>query len=158
MKAKIEKYVELEQNSILHIMSMTRENKTRKKQHSKWPVAGNRCYTQIQFGKKRVAVKALYDTGASVTIIPVEVFRLARQAGAVRSEITGHGVSLTNASGQAMPIQGVYWMVMRIAGREMLEPVVVGRRVTSSIIGQNIIEGQGLCYNPKKRKFFLSTQ
>ena len=153
--------VELEVNSIFHVSSLEKSNKERKikRMHSKWPVAGNRSYTEICFGKaKNTAVRALYDTGASVTIVPVEVYRLARKAKAVGQEVPNHGVSLKNASGEPMPIQGVYWMHMTIAGRKMIEPVVVGRNVTSAIIGQNIIEGHGLCFNPANRQFFYVQQ
>jgi ribonuclease HI len=84
----------------------------------------------------------------------METMRKARAEGALGAQIQHHGVTLTNASGQAMHIHGVFWLRMRIVGKEINEPVIVLKEMSGeAIIGQNIIHTYGLAYDPIRNDF-----
>ena len=121
-------------------------------------LTGSRYFCPVSFGDNPSTVSALYDTGSGVTALSVDTFRLARKVGAVSDEIKDHTLSLTNASGGNMPIHGVFWCHMNIAGKSLHEPVVVIPGLSSPmIIGQNVITAHGLTYEPSSSSFrFLS--
>ena len=80
--------------------------------------------------------------------------RAARAAGALGEEILDHGLTLKNASNENMDIYAVFWLTMYISGQKIIEPVVVLRKLSGSmIIGQNVIKKHGLTFNPVLRKF-----
>jgi hypothetical protein len=81
----------------------------------------------------------LYNTGASVTLITPQTFEHARQNGKVGKKVSGHGISIKNASGGAMEITGVYTINFLIDGRNMEAPFIVTPEASSNIIEMNVI-------------------
>ena len=113
-------------------------------------ITGNRIFVNVGLSKaNKDIVTALWDTGASVTAVSMETMRRARRVGALGVEIPDHGLTLTDASKQSMPIFGVFFLTMYIAGKRLIEPVVVLRRMQGEmILGQNVISTHSLSINP----------
>jgi hypothetical protein len=68
-----------------------------------------------------------------VTLNTPQTFEHARQNGKVGKKWEEHGISITNASGGAMEITGVYTIYFSIDGRQMEAPFIVTREATSNI-------------------------
>lgn len=110
-------------------------------------ILGARLFVNIFF--KRQRIKALYDTGAAVSVMNEKVFQQVLKSGAVvRSIPNAKFPSLTTASGSQMSISGIYMFVMSVAGRTFSAPIIVSPDIQNQcIIGMNIIRGVGLVYD-----------
>ena len=110
-------------------------------------IVGARLFINVFF--KRVRIKALYDTGAAVSVINEHVFRHIRNSGApVRPVHHGNFPRLSTASGSHMQILGIFNIEMTIAGRTFSAPLVVSPDIQNQcIIGMNIIRACGLVFD-----------
>ena len=111
-------------------------------------VVGARLFINIFCNKQRI--KALFDTGAAVSVVSPHAFQLILQSGTTVQPIAhAQFPNLTTASGDKMQISGVYNVRMTIVGRSFSAPLVVSPDVANQcIIGMNIIRGCGLVYDP----------
>ena len=110
-------------------------------------IVGARLFMNVYF--RRLRIKALYDTGAAVSVINDHVFRKIQDSGTPLRPITQcEFPRLTTASGSHMQILGVYSFEMTIAGRTFSAPLVVSPDIQNQcIIGMNIIRACGLLFD-----------
>ena len=106
----------------------------------------------------RLSATALFDTGAAVSLLSRRAFQAAKQAGAVGDEIPNHGVTLTTASGEPLPTLGAFHISFALLGRRKCSaPMVVASQLNSdAIMGMNIIEREGIVYDPITKQCFFS--
>jgi hypothetical protein len=78
------------------------------------------------------AIACLYDTGAGPSCLSLRAFKIAQQAHAVKSRIENHGLHLTNASGAAMPLHGVFVIELVVAGHKLLCPMAVLKQMSAT--------------------------
>jgi len=84
-----------------------------------------------------------------VSVISRKTFAMAKHAEAVQEEIHNHGVSLTTASGSDLPVDGAYLIAFEFLGKQVTAPIVVVSTLHGdAIVGMNIIEQEGLMYDP----------
>ncbi len=74
---------------------------------------------------------------------------MARHAGAVIEEIHDHGVSLSAANESPLEVVGVYLVSFEYLSKRIQAPVIVVTQLNGvALIGMNIIEAEGLMYDP----------
>jgi hypothetical protein len=121
-------------------------------------ISSERVFTTILFNEKD-KVSALYDTGAAVTVFDRDTFKLALKTHNVGQKVDDHGLTLTDASRGQMQIDGVYFIRFTIkeCDKVVRVPVVVCSSLSSrAIIGMNVIQEEGLMYNPKLRRVVVA--
>jgi predicted aspartyl protease len=112
-------------------------------------ISGARTFVDIFFDSRN-QIRALYDTGAGVTILGKRAYNIAVKAGCVGEEILDHGVALSSASGSAIDVVKVVWLTMTIQDKKLTGPVVVSDGITNTaILGMNIIRKYGMSLDPK---------
>jgi hypothetical protein len=84
------------------------------------------------------SIKALYDTGAAVSLFTPDNFALIKKYGIVRGEIE-EKCKKQNASQQPMKIFGTWRVSLFLYGRPMPAAFIVSPNVAHSIVGINII-------------------
>ena len=104
-------------------------------------------------------VKALYDSGASVSLLNLKSFRAAQKAGKVHGKVKDVHLSLRTASGSTMRVIGVYLVEVNMVGQTIVAPFVVTPDVKEqAIIGMNIIRAYGLSYDAVKGEPYFKTK
>ena len=94
--------------------------------------------------------RALFDTGAGVSLISSSLYEVAKSRGCVVGVIPDAGVTLANASGRPMRVSKVVRLRMKLLGREITVPIVVCPVMNQEmIIGMNVIRDHNLTLNPK---------
>ena len=115
-------------------------------------IRANRPFIAMQLDN-RSQIQALFDTGACVSLVSRRSFNTAKRAGAVGEEIKDHGVTLCTASGGELPTVGAFFLTFTILNRTIKAPVIVAEPLNGeAIIGMNIIEQEGLMYDPFLRQ------
>ena len=76
----------------------------------------------------------------------------------MREEIKNSGVVIHNATGHNMEVRGVFMITFAILGREITAPMVVTDNLCrEAILGMNIMEQEGLLYDPISKQCRFST-
>ena len=111
-------------------------------------IVGARLFINIFCNRQRI--KALYDTGAAVSVISTNAFKIICGSGTSVEPIShAQFPNLATASGGRMQIVGIYNVRMTVCGRSFTAPLVVSPDIANQcIIGMNIIRGCGLVYDP----------
>ena len=111
-------------------------------------IVGARLFINIFCNKQRI--KALYDTGAAVSVVSESAFKLICGSGtSVEPVYHAQFPNLATASGSKMHITGIFKVRMTVCGRSFTAPLIVSPDVANQcIIGMNIIRGCGLVYDP----------
>ena len=99
-------------------------------------------------------MKALYDTGAAVTVMSEQAFlRIPQKCTPPR--LIGEPIRLTGADDKPMVIRGCYETTLRIQGRVVKQDVYVVSALSSDfIIGCDLIHDHGLSYDAEERTVF----
>jgi hypothetical protein len=93
-------------------------------------------------------IKALYDTGAGVSLIMPSDFEAIKRSGVVIGEIPGMTYRSQNASQQPMQTEGAWRVRLYLKGRPLSAAMIVTNDVAQSIIGMNIIGPRRLVMDP----------
>jgi hypothetical protein len=93
-------------------------------------------------------ITALYDTGASVSLITPANFAAIKRSGVVIGEIPGMTCRVQNASQQPMQTEGAWRVRLYLKGRPLSAAMIVTNDVAQSIIGMNIIGPRRLVMDP----------
>jgi hypothetical protein len=93
------------------------------------------------------SIRALYDTGAAVSLLTPKYFDLIKKYGIVLGEIEGK-CKVQNASQQPMTIFGTWRVRLFLNGRPMSAVFIVSPDVAHSIVGMNIIAPRRLVLDP----------
>ncbi len=100
----------------------------------------------LQTSPERKTVRALFDTGAAVSLLTPRDLGIVRKAGAWLHDVQVD-CEVTNASQQPMEITRAGLVAFRIQGKLIKGKFLVSPQVSSSILGMNIIEKAGLVYS-----------
>lgn len=121
-------------------------------------VKASRPHLDLYLNFPSTFFRSLYDTGSAVSLVSSSTFQKALRAHKVGPEIKDHGLSLTTAAGQPLPIDGVFPILVRILDKEVRIPFVVCPVLAcAAIIGMSTIEEEGLMYDPRARSFSFSS-
>jgi hypothetical protein len=109
-------------------------------------ISADRAFVTIHVSEES-SIQCLYDTGAAASILQPAAFRLAQKHKKIKCERIGHNIRLLNASGQPMPVSGVYDIEFFLDGRKCTGPFVVSPDAASNIIGMNLIKKYSLKFD-----------
>ncbi|MGL6014350.1 MAG: hypothetical protein ACRC0J_23015, partial [Shewanella oncorhynchi] len=99
-----------------------------------------------------ISVNWLYDTGADVSVISENLFKIIRAKGKVVqiNEIC----NLTSASKNRLQTLGRYFLKLNIMGKTVFNPVYVCKDLNqNAIMGIDLMKNLNLTYNVKKETF-----
>ena len=111
------------------------------------PQHAQRPFINVQVG--RVQFPALYDTGASCNVMDIGVFHAAQREGKVKGHIP-QSSSITTASGDKVPVTGVYVVETIVQSHPYTGPFLVLERSNPSqpiIIGMTAIAALKLMHD-----------
>jgi hypothetical protein len=93
-------------------------------------------------------IKALYDTGAEVSLITPSDFEAIKRSGVVIWEIPGMTCRAQNASQQPMQTEGAWRVHLYLKGKPLSDAMIVTNDVAQSIVWMNIIGPRRLVMDP----------
>jgi hypothetical protein len=91
---------------------------TSSKAQCNYRIACERPYVDLTVGEAET-VKSLFDTGAAVSLMQRQVFRMVRAFGAVVAQLE-HTLKVTTADGATMPVDGVYVISFTLLGKKRM--------------------------------------
>ncbi len=101
-------------------------------------------YVDVELSwKKRLKVRMLVDTGATHTVLPID---LARRLGMPKSPQKIR-VELADGTRKRMEVRAV---VVRLLGREAGDTVLIGPRGAEPLLGIEALEALGLAVDPRR--------
>ena len=110
-----------------------------------------RVYCNVSF-RNHAGFKALYDTGANVSLLSPRAFEHARDAQCVIKRLQT-SLSLSNVSGKSMHIDGIFLIRTRIEGRTVDAVWIVTPDLRSNaLIGMNIIRKNKLSLDGESQR------
>ena len=108
-----------------------------------------RAYVNFTISAKKNAkmITALYDTGASVSLMTPKDFEKIKQHGTVLEKFQHH-CGIINASQKPMATEGAFRVRLFLNGKYIPACFIVSPEIHTSIIGMNIITAHGLTLDP----------
>ena len=109
----------------------------------------DRAFISLAFdSNKTTAIKCLFDTGASVSLLTVADFEKFKRRGLVRSKLNCNPI-LTTASGERLPHQGAYDIKFFHNSKPCHGIFIVSQSLPKhSIVGMNIITKYAMSLDP----------